>query len=96
MAAYVVAEVEIIDPEGYKAYQTLTPASVAQHGGRFIVRGGRTEALEGAPTKRIVIAEFADMETARRWYRSAEYSAARAIREKAATTRLFIVEGPEI
>jgi uncharacterized protein (DUF1330 family) len=93
MAAYVIAEVDVTDPEAYKAYTALTPASIARHGGRFIVRGGGTEALEGTPPKRIVVVEFADMEAARRWYHSRDYSEARAIREAAAKTRLFFVEG---
>jgi uncharacterized protein (DUF1330 family) len=93
MTAYVIAEVDVTDPEAYKAYQALTPASIARHGGRFIVRGGSTEALEGAPPKRIVVAEFASMEAARRWYHSRDYGEARAIRETAAKTRLFFVDG---
>lgn len=93
MSAYVIAEVEVHDSEAYKTYQAPTAASVARHGGRFIVRGGPTEALEGAPTKRIVVLEFDSVEAARRWYHSPDYAAARTIREKAATSRLFIVEG---
>jgi uncharacterized protein (DUF1330 family) len=93
MAAYVIAEIDVKDPEIYKAYTTLTPASVARHGGRFIVRGGPAAALEGAPPKRVVVLEFADAEAARRWYDSPQYREARAIREKAAVSRLFLIEG---
>jgi uncharacterized protein (DUF1330 family) len=93
MAAYVIAEVDVTDPETYSAYQALTPGSIARHGGRFVVRGGATESLEGAPPKRVVVAEFASMEAARLWYHSRDYSEARAIREKAAKTRLYFVEG---
>jgi uncharacterized protein (DUF1330 family) len=93
MTAYVIAEVEVADPEAYKTYVAATPASIARYGGRFLVRGGSGEALEGAAPKRIVVLEFASREAARRWYESPEYSAARALRETAATVRLFIVEG---
>ena len=93
MTAYVIAEVEVTDPETYKAYQALTPGSIARHSGRFMVRGGATQSLEGAPPKRIVVVEFESMEAARRWYHSRDYGEARALREKAATTRLYFVEG---
>ena len=95
MTAYVIAEVDVRDVELYRDYIKLTPGSIARHGGRFLVRGGATEALEGAPPKRIVVLEFADRAAAERWYHSADYAEARAIREKAAVSRLFIVEGAE-
>jgi len=93
MTAYVIAEVDVRDAELYKSYAALTPASVARHGGRFVVRGGAVDALEGERPKRIVVLEFASREAAQRWYDSADYREARAIREKAAISRLFIVEG---
>ena len=93
MAAYVIAEVEVIDPNGYKTYQALVPPSLAPFGGRILVRGGRTVSLEGAPTKRIVVIEFDNVETAERWYRSPAYAEAIPLRQRAATARLFIVEG---
>jgi uncharacterized protein (DUF1330 family) len=93
MVAFVIAEVDVTDPETYKAYQALTPGSVARHGGRFIARGGPTESLEGAQPKRVVIIEFESMAAARLWYHSPDYTEARAIREKAATARLYFVEG---
>ena len=94
MTAYVIAEVEVTDPEAYKAYQALVPPSLARHGGRFLARGGRTEPLEGAPpATRIVILEFESVDAAKRWYDSPDYSEALAIRKKSAKSRLFIVEG---
>jgi uncharacterized protein (DUF1330 family) len=93
MSAYVVAEVEVTDAERYSGYTKLTPATVARHGGRFIVRGGSTETLEGAPPPRIVVIEFPDVAAARRWYLSPDYAEARRIREGAAKMRLFIVDG---
>jgi uncharacterized protein (DUF1330 family) len=93
MTAYIIAEVDVTDPELYRDYTKLTPGSITRHGGRFLVRGGASEALEGAPPKRVVVLEFADAEAARRWYHSPDYAEARAIRERAAASRLFIVEG---
>ena len=95
MTAYVIAEIDIRDPELYRDYVKLTPASITRHGGRFLARGGATESLEGAPAKRVVVLEFANRAAAERWYHSPDYSEARAIREKAAVSRLFIVEGAE-
>ena len=93
MTAYVIAEVHVTDPEAYREYAALTPGTVSSHGGRFIVRGGQTESLEGVVPKRIVIIEFQSIEAAQRWYGSAEYASARLIRERAAVSRLFVVEG---
>ena len=93
MAAYVIAEVEVTDPDGYKSYLALVPPSLAPFGGRILVRGGRTVPLEGASAKRIVVIEFDSVETAERWYRSPTYAEAIPLRQGAATARLFIVEG---
>jgi uncharacterized protein (DUF1330 family) len=93
MTAYVIAEIDVRDPELYRDYVKLTPGSIARHEGRFLARGGATTALEGAPPKRVVMLEFASVEAAERWYHSPDYTTARAIREKAAVSRLFIVEG---
>jgi uncharacterized protein (DUF1330 family) len=94
MPAYIIAEVEVTDPAGYEPYRPLAAASIARFGGRFLVRGGAAELLEGAPApNRIVVIEFPDSETARRWYRSAEYQSALKIRQAASRGRLILVEG---
>jgi uncharacterized protein (DUF1330 family) len=94
MPAYFVAEVEIINPQGYEPYRGLAGASVAQYGGRFVARGGKAELIEGGPEpKRVVIIEFADADTARRWYNSPEYQAALPIRLANSRGRAFIIEG---
>jgi uncharacterized protein (DUF1330 family) len=93
MAAYLIAEVEITDPSRYERYKALTSASIAVHGGRYLVRGGAAEPLEGAPPKRIVVMEFPDMDAARRWYNSPEYAEAKALRQEIATARLLLAEG---
>lgn len=94
MPAYVIADIEVIDPAGYEPYRPLAAASIARFGGRFLVRGGPTELLEGAPAPgRVVVIEFPDAETARRWYRSDEYQSALKIRQAASRGRLILAEG---
>ena len=94
MTAYILVEMEVTDPVGILEYRKLAEASVAQYGGRFIVRGGKTEALEGGwDPKRIVVLEFPDADKARRWWASQEYAAARVIRERTAKTRMILAEG---
>ena len=94
MAAYIIVEVIINDPEAYEAYKKLTPASIAAYGGKFIVRGGQTESLEGEPSKgRIVVLEFSTAFDAKSWWASEEYREAKAIRQTAANTRMILVEG---
>ncbi len=94
MPAYVIAEVEIHDPETYARYRARTPELVARHGGRFLVRGGAAELLEGGmPPARVVVIAFDDMEAARRFYHSPEYQEIAALRQKAAHSRLVLVEG---
>lgn len=94
MPAYVIAEIQVTDPTAYEDYRPLAAASIARSGGRFIVRGGNVDLLEGEPQpERIVVIEFPDADTARRWYRSDEYQAALKIRRAASRGRVFLVEG---
>ena len=94
MPAYFVAEIEVTNPEGYAPYAALAGASLAQYGGKSIVRGGKVELVEGSPEpRRVVITEFADAEAARRWYNSPEYQAILPIRMANSRGRVFIVEG---
>lgn len=94
MPAYVIAEVQVTDPAGYEAYRPLAGASIARAGGRFVVRGGNADLLEGAPEpNRVVVIEFPDAEAARRWYHSDEYQAAVKIRQANSTGRMILVEG---
>ena len=94
MPAYVLVQVSIHDPEGYESYKQLTPDIIAHYGGRFIVRGGDVEVLEGEmPFQRLVILEFDTMEQARRWCESPEYSEARVLREAAATGLVMLADG---
>ncbi len=94
MPAYVIAEINITDPVTYEDYKKLTPGTLDAYGGKFIARGGQTEMLEGTnPPARIVILEFKDLESAKRWYHSPEYAQAKAVRQKASVGRLIAVEG---
>jgi uncharacterized protein (DUF1330 family) len=94
MAAYVIADVDIADPEGYKEYTAHTPASIAGHGGRFIVRGGPCEVLEGEwEPGRVVVIEFPTMADALGWYRSEDYQELAKIRQAASTAKILAVEG---
>jgi uncharacterized protein (DUF1330 family) len=94
MAAYIIAEVEVTDPDTYATYRAQTPGVIAQYGGRFIVRGGTADTLEGErPPTRLVVIEFDDLAAARRFYDSKEYQAILGIRQRAATSRLVLVEG---
>jgi len=94
MAAYVLAEIEVTDPAGYDEYRKQVLAVVTKYGGKFIVRGGKIEPLEGgwAP-KRMVALEFPSLEQALKWYRSPEYAPLIRLRQKASRGKLILVEG---
>lgn len=94
MAAYLMAFVDVTDREQYAKYVAATPAVVAQFGGRFIARGGRTATLEGAAeTRRVVLIEFPSFERAEAFYRSPEYQLAKQLRAGAAAATLVVVDG---
>ncbi len=94
MTAYVIVEMTVTDPVRIEDYRKLAGASVAYYGGRFLVRGGRSETFDGEwHPQRLVVLEFSDLEQAKRWHASPEYRAACAIRDRAASTRMVAVEG---
>lgn len=94
MAAYVIAQVEITDPQAFERYRAEVPATLAGFGGRFIVRGGESETLEGDwRPKRLVIIEFPDRETAKAWWSSQAYAAPKALRQRSARTELIVIDG---
>jgi uncharacterized protein (DUF1330 family) len=94
VAAYVISEVEMTDREAFERYRALAPATIAKYGGRYLVRAGATELVEGGPPPRqIVIVEFASMEHARTWYRSPEYAEALRFRKDGLDRRLIFAEG---
>ena len=94
MAGYVIAELDVTDPEGFERYRTLVPATIERYGGRYLARGGSSEPVEGGWTpKRIVNLEFPSVERASDWLDSEDYAEARGIRQRSANTKSIIVEG---
>ena len=94
MSAYVVVDVDVADAAAFEQYRAQVPASIAHYGGRYIVRGGQTETLEGSwSPKRVVILEFPDRARAKAWWSSQEYAQAKALRQRCARTELIIVDG---
>ena len=94
MKAFVIVDVTITDPARYDEYKKLTPGSLEPFDGKFLVRGGATDTLEGDwKPGRIVILEFPSMEKAKAWWSSAGYAPAKAIRQSASKTRMIVVEG---
>jgi uncharacterized protein (DUF1330 family) len=90
---YIIANVDVTDPQQYENYKRLSSAAIAAYGGEVLVRGGRCEVLEGSMQSRCVVIRFKDFETANAFYRSAEYSLAREARAGAARMNLIAVEG---
>jgi uncharacterized protein (DUF1330 family) len=94
MPAYVISEVEVRDRAAMEAYRTLAAATIAQYGGRYLVRGGAAELVEGGPPpKTIIIVEFPSMARAQEWSASVEYAEALKLRQTALERRLLFVEG---
>jgi len=93
--AYIVAELKVRDTEAMARYRPLSQAAVEQYGGRFVVRGGASEILEGkwSPPERMVIVEFDSVEQAKCFYHSPEYQAARTVRENAAEMNMLLIAG---
>lgn len=95
MTAYAISEFEVLDDTELQRYRQLAAASIARHGGRYIVRGARPDVAEGElpAGQRVVVVEFVSMAQLRRWYASADYAEALAVRDTALTRRLLFVDG---
>ncbi len=95
MAAYAVAELTIIDLDKMKDYIEKVPATVADHNGRYLARGGNTEVLEGSIGEHAVkvILEFPSMDAARNWYHSAAYQTILPDRMAASKTNFYLIDG---
>jgi uncharacterized protein (DUF1330 family) len=94
LSAYVVVEIDVHDPEQYETYKQMAPSSIAAHGGRYLVRGGQVETLEGTwLPKRLVILEFPSMDQAKAWWSSTEYEEAKALRQAVTHSEMIVVEG---
>jgi len=94
MAGYIVLDVVVRDPVAYERYKQLAGATVTAYGGRYLVRGGVAETLEGSwRPSRLVVLEFPSATQARAWWTSPEYEPAKAIRQSCADTEMLLVEG---
>jgi uncharacterized protein (DUF1330 family) len=94
MSAYLIVEVDVHDPDRYDGYKRLVPPSLEPYGGKFVVRGGEVQPLEGGwDPKRLVVIEFPSMERARAWYDSKEYAEAKALRHSTSRARIVVVTG---
>ena len=94
MAAYMIVDNEITDPEGFREYQKRVGSTLESYGGTFLVRGGKYENLEGDwHLHQLIMLEFPSVEQARRWYQSDEYAPVKDIRLKTAHTQAILVQG---
>jgi len=94
MVAYIIATIDVHDSAAYDTYRAKVPETLAKYGGKFVVRGGPHETLEGDwHPKRVVVLEFPSMDAAKRWYNSPEYRPLIAIRKGASSGALVAVEG---
>ena len=95
MPAYVIVQITVKDPDVYEQYKALAPPAIAAYDGRYLLRGGSVETLEGDwKPSRFVILEFPDAERARAWWSSPEYAEGKALRQSCADTEMILVEGP--
>ena len=94
MPAFVIVEIDIVDPVGYEEYKKLADATVKKYSGKYIVRGGKAETLEGDwDPKRIVVLEFESTDRAKEWLNCEEYRETRKMRHRTARTNMILVEG---
>jgi len=94
MPAYVIATIEVTDPEQFEIYRGQVPATIEKHGGKYLARGGAVEVVEGdQPARRTVVLEFASLEKARGWYYSEDYAGPKELRIKSTISSVMIVEG---
>lgn len=94
MSAYIIVNIEVTDPGPYERYKAMAHATVTAYGGKYIVRGGPAERLEGTwDPKRVVVLEFPDAACAKEWWSSEEYRPAKALREASAKSDMILVAG---
>ena len=94
MAAYIVVEVEVLEPTRYEDYRKMVAPTLAPYGGRFLVRASAIETIEGDwSPKRLVILEFPSTAKAKAWWSSSEYAEAKALRQATARTQMILAEG---
>ena len=94
MAAYLIVQVKVNDAKRYEDYKKMVPPTLEYYGGRFLVRGGAVENLEGSwKPSRLVVIEFDSVERAKAWWGSDEYAEAKALRQATADTEMVVVQG---
>jgi uncharacterized protein (DUF1330 family) len=94
VAAYIIVSIKVQDPVRYEAYKSMVPSSLSAYGGKFIVRGGKIETLEGGwSPERFVIIEFPSADQAKAWWGSTEYAEAKALRQATSVSEMIVVEG---
>lgn len=94
MAAYLISEVTVHNPEGYEEYRRLVGPSLDKYNGKFLVRGGKVETIEGTwVPKRMVMCEFPSLARAHEWYDSPEYARAKEVALKYSTRNIVFLEG---
>jgi uncharacterized protein (DUF1330 family) len=93
LPGYVVAEVDVTNPDAFKEYAEKTPGTIAKYGGHYMIRGGKFDSIEGDAPKRFVVIQFDSVEKAKAWEDSPEYNAIKPIRHSSAKSRVFIIEG---
>ena len=94
MAAYMIVDLTVNDPEGFAKYREMVPPTIATYGGRYLARGGAISPMEGDwDPERITVLEFPSVEQAKAWWSSPEYAEAKALRMQTADTKMIIVEG---
>jgi uncharacterized protein (DUF1330 family) len=94
MAAYFIVEIDITDPAGFEDYRKRVPATIERYGGRYLVRGGPLETIEGTWTpKRVAVLEFPSVAQAKQWYLSEDYRELKALRQRTARGSIILVEG---
>jgi uncharacterized protein (DUF1330 family) len=90
---YVIAEVDVTDPTTFQKYREKIPGTLAPFNGHHLIRGGKTQSVEGEAPKRFVLIAFDSMEKAQAWWDSPVYEAIKSIRQSSAKSRVFIAEG---
>ena len=94
MAAYIIATIEVTDPEQFEVYRGQVPATIEKHGGRYLARGGEVSVVEGdQPERRTVVLEFDSLEKAKGWYYSDDYAGPKELRIASTISNVMIVDG---
>jgi uncharacterized protein (DUF1330 family) len=94
MKGYLIANITVTDPAKFEEYRKAVPPLIAAHGGRYLIRGGKTEAVEGTdPFRRLVVLEFPSLAAAKAFYESPEYAPVLKLRLEASESQVVLVEG---